>query len=251
MSKHGIIGRIMQLARADISAVVGSAADPGKALDQLLWLYEAGVVEAEQEIAGLADSQQTIRDDQAQDARAAARWVQKAVAASDKADELRAAGAAADADSFDDLARTALARLLTAQSDVAIAQHMIDAQAEWLDKLADGLGQLEARLAELERERDRRTAGRGAGPARPGAAYSADRADVMDPASAVTWFEHIVRQAEARLHDCAGQRPQDGVGQPADAGDQAEIESRLRELKAGRAMASATARAHEQANLSF
>ena len=92
-----------------------------------------------------------------------AQWNEKAAAVSQTADELRAAGIAAEADRFDDLARIALERQLTAESDVRSVQHTMDAQLESVGRLSNGLGQMRAKLSELRHKRDDLDARSGSG----------------------------------------------------------------------------------------
>ncbi len=144
MSKRGIIGRVTQLARANISSMLDSAGDPEEMLDQLLREYTVTISAAEEAIAQLIGNLRIAGDDQAQDAQVIAQWNDKAAAVSQTADELRAAGIAAEADRFDILARIALERQLTAESDVRSVQHTMDAQLESVGRLSNGLGQLRA-----------------------------------------------------------------------------------------------------------
>lgn len=249
MSKQGIIGRVTQLARADISAVLDSAEDPGLLLDQLLRDYTGSISEAEQAIAQLAGNLRLMEDDQEQDARAAASWSREAEATSDKADKLRAAGDAVEADTFDSLARAALERQLICENDVRASQRTIDAQAESVETLACGLGKMTARLSELQHKHDdiaARSRGRNAPSQLPEAAVSAD---ILDPASELPRFEEKVRREEARidshevLEASALDAQFDGL---ADRRNQGATDERLAELKAQRAMASARARARQQ-----
>jgi phage shock protein A len=259
MSKHGIIGRVTQLARANVSAVIDSADDPRQVLDQLLGEYTANIAEAEQAIAQLLGSLRVAEHDQREDAAAARRWSKEAEAASQRADKLRATGDAIEADRFDDLARVAIERQMIAENDADSVQHTIAAQHESIGKLEYGLGEMRIRLLELERKlgpaaADRsRTRPPGATGVSPGADSSGD---ILDPVSEVARFEAKVRREEARV---AGA----GVGADADApptspldaqfaglddlSNAAEIEERLLALKAGRAMASAKAKVKAQA----
>ena len=250
MAKHGISGRVRQLARANIGVMVDSAADPGQLIGQLLLDYTANISAAEQAIAEFAGSLRMMEDDQAQDARAAGQWSGKAEAASRRADELRAGGGAAEADRFDDLARAALERQLIAERDIRAGQHAIDAQSEAFESLRTGLDQMIIRLSELRQRQDSLVSRVPGGPAQAGLPGMSTTADVMDPASEIAGFDERVRQEEARVRG-REERPASSLdAQFAVAGDLAdrtEIEERLQELKADRAMASATARAHDQA----
>jgi phage shock protein A len=252
MSKHGIIGRVTQLARANVDAIITSAQDPQRMLDQLIGAYTTNVAEAEQAIVQLTDNLRLAADDQQEDAWAVAAWGRKAEAASQGADELRAAGEADDADRFDHLARAALGRQMIAENDVEIVEHIITAQHESIDTLSHGVSQMKSKLTGLKRRQDALA---------PGSASTASATtgvplqgaitmiEIMDPSSEVTLFEEEVRQAEARSRDAAEwpASPQDAQFPALDDMDKAAIEERLKAVKAGRAMASVQAKVRAQA----
>ena len=252
MSKHGIIGRVTQLARANVDAIITSAQDPQRMLDQLIGAYTTNVAEAEQAIVQLTDNLRLAADDQQEDAWAVAAWGRKAEVASQGADELRAAGEADDADRFDHLARAALGRQMIAENDVEIVKHIITAQHESIDTLSHGVSQMKSKLTGLKRRQDALA---------PGSASTASATtgvplqgaitmiEIMDPSSEVTLFEEEVRQAEARSRDAAEwpASPQDAQFPALDDIDKAAIEERLKAVKAGRAMASVQAKVRAQA----
>jgi phage shock protein A len=250
MSKQGIVGRVMQLARANVNAMIDSAEDPQKMMDQLVRDYSANISEAEQAIAQTIGSLRMIEDDQAEDAKAAQQWGKKAEAASKKADELRTTGNASEADKFDDLARVALERQMTAENDVVTVQHTIDAQNESVEKLKAGLSQMKIKLSDLQHKRNSLVARARSAQAQNRMQEAVRSVDIMDPASEVGRFEEKVRREEAKVR---GQEELSASSLDAqfasldDADNQAEIENRLKALKAGRAMATATAKAQDQA----
>jgi len=239
MSKHGIVGRVAQLAHANVGAVIDAAEDPRQVLDKLAHDYIATIAEAEHAVAQLEDSRQLTVDDQRADAEAAEMWAAAAATTSQTADELRAAGDAAAADRFDNFARVALARELMAENDVEAGQHTIEAQTESAGILKNRVGRMHAKLSQLTNMRQSLEAGSGARqtpPGRPGRVVR--NIDIMDPASEVALFEDVARSSEAQLSEFAG------TG--ADGAPENEIDERLQGLKLARAMASALARAHDQ-----
>jgi phage shock protein A len=252
MSKHGIIGRVTQLARANVDAIITSAQDPQRMLDQLIGAYTTNVAEAEQAIVQLTDNLRLAADDQQEDAWAVAAWGRKAEAASQGADELRAAGEADDADRFDRLARAALGRQMIAENDVEIVEHIITAQHESIDTLSHGVSQMKSKLTGLKRRQDALAPGSAStAPASTGVPLQGaiTMIEIMDPSSEVTLFEEEVRQAEARSRDAAAwpASPQDAQFPALDDMDKAAIEERLKAVKAGRAMASVQAKVRAQA----
>ena len=97
MAKQSIFGRIAQLAKANINALIDSAEDPGLMLDQMVRDYTNSIAEAESAVAQTIGNLRLMEQDHAEDLINAGDWGRKALAASNKADELRAAGNSADA----------------------------------------------------------------------------------------------------------------------------------------------------------
>jgi phage shock protein A len=255
MSKRGIIGRVTQLSRADVNDVIDSAKDPASVADGLARDFAANIADAEEAIAQVVCDLGANELDREEDAAAVAAWSWAAEATSKRADVLRAAGVAAGADRFDDLARIAIGRQLTAEDDIEILQHAIATQTESIEILANGLHQMRIKLSELRLRQDK-TAGRPGGrqaQSRPESSAGSRESgagprDVVDPASEVARFEQLVQREEARARRAGeGHAPPEPrsavVGQLA--GD-AEIEERLMALKTGRVMAAALARAQDQ-----
>lgn len=134
--KQSILGRITQLAKANVNSLLDRAEDPEKMLDQLIRDYTNNIAEAEDAVAQTIGNLRLLEQDHAEDVAAAQEWGQKALAASQRADQLRAAGQPAEADKFDNLAKVALGK-------------QIDAQFEEL-AMSDAQVEIEARLAELK-----------------------------------------------------------------------------------------------------
>ena len=258
MSKRGIIGRVEQLANADVNALIDSAEDPQQVLDQLARGYATTIAEAEQAVGQLTGNRRIAEDDQQEDAQAAVLWGGAAEATSQTADELRAVGDAADADAFDSLAKVALARQLIAEHDIETLQHTITAQTESVETLANGLYKMHIKTSDLRRRRANLVAhargplaqpeGRG-WRAQPEGKGPGKSVDIMDPASEVARFRDVVRREEARIRgarDVQASLPQAQFAGLDDRANKTEIEERLKALKTGRAMASALARAQDQ-----
>lgn len=244
MSKRGIIGRVTQLSRADVNDLIDLAEDPPKVVDRLVRTYAATIAEAEQAIAQHVLNLGIAELDQEEDAGAAGAWSRAAETTSQRADQLRAAGGAADADRFDALARIALKRQLTVENDIKVAQRTIAAHTESIETLANGLEQMRIRLTEIIHQRDSlagRSGGAQASNLRLGAPLSLD---VLDPASDVARFEEMVRQEEARPQEAGV--PDGQLAEPGHTANVVEVEERLMALKTGRAMAAAMARAQVQ-----
>src|SRR3990170_7757686 len=105
---QSILGRIGQLVRANVNAMLDQAEDPEKMLDQLVRDFTSNIEEAEQAVAQTVGNLRLLEDDQREAQAAHAEWGGKAAAASRKAEDLRGDGNGAEADRFDELAKIAL-----------------------------------------------------------------------------------------------------------------------------------------------
>ena len=123
--KQTILGRIGQLTRANINALLDKAEDPEKMLDQLVRDYTNSIAEAEDAVAQTIGNLRLAEADHAEDVAAAKEWGQKALAASQKADSLRASGQAAEADKFDQLAKIALSKQIGFETEATDAEPSI------------------------------------------------------------------------------------------------------------------------------
>ena len=84
-------------------------------LDQLIRDYTGNIGEAERAMAETIGNLRLAEQDHNEDVSAASEWGSKALAAVSSADQYRSAGDAAKADKFDNLAKVALGRQLTAE----------------------------------------------------------------------------------------------------------------------------------------
>ena len=92
MAKQSIFGRISQLLRANINALIDQAEDPQLMLDQIVRDFTNSIADAEAAIAETIGNLRLLEDDHREDVEAAREWGDKALAASRKGDELRSAG---------------------------------------------------------------------------------------------------------------------------------------------------------------
>lgn len=232
--KQTVLGRIAQLARANIHALLDQAEDPEKMLDQMVRDYRSSIAEAEEAIAQTIGNLRLAEQDRDEDKRAAAEWESKAVAASRKADELRAAGQAAEADRFDGLARIAIERQLSAEAEVRAAEPTIAAQSEIVDKLKTGLQQMKVKLDELQRMRDQLVARQKSAAAQAQVQEAVRSIDLLDPTSEISRFEDKIRREEALVAgrgELASSSLEAQFEELKDHSRDAEVEARLAELK--------------------
>ncbi|WP_030206061.1 PspA/IM30 family protein [Streptomyces sp. NRRL S-87] len=236
MSKQTILGRVAQLAKANINSLLDQAEDPQKMLDQLIRDYTNNISEAEQAVATTIGNLRLLEQDHREDVAAAAEWGGKALAASRKADELRAAGQAADADRFDNLAKVALGRQLQSEKEAAVAEPTIAAQTEVVDRLKAGLDSMKDKLGELQAKRDELVARAKTAQAQNTMLDAVKSIDVLDPTSELSRFEDKVRREEARAmgrQELAASSLDAQFESLDDLGRQSEVEARLAALKSG------------------
>ncbi|WP_338672730.1 PspA/IM30 family protein [Streptomyces sp. SCSIO 30461] len=235
MTKQTILGRVAQLAKANINALLDQAEDPQKMLDQLIRDYTNNIAEAEQAVAGTIGNLRLMEQDHREDAEAAEEWGGKALAASRKADELRTSGQGAEADTFDNLAKVALQRQLQSEREAKTAEPTIAAQTEVVDQLKKGLEQMRAKLGELKAKRDELVARSKSAQAQNQMMDAVKNIDVLDPTSELSRFEDKVRREEAKAlgkQELAASSLDAQFEQLDALGDGAEIEARLAALKA-------------------
>ena len=89
MAQQSILGRIAQMARANINALLDAAEDPEKMLDQMIRDYINNISDAEEAVAQTIGNLRMMEEDSREAGKAAADWGAKAAAAAGKAKELR------------------------------------------------------------------------------------------------------------------------------------------------------------------
>ena len=234
--KQTILGRITQLTRANLNAMIDRAEDPQLMLDQLIRDYTNSIAEAEGAIAQTIGNLRLAEQDHTADLAAAKEWGGKAAAASSRADALRAQGNTADADKFDNLAKVALGKQISFEQEAKDAEPMIASQTEVVDKLKTGLAGMKEKLSDLRRRRDTLVARAKSAEAQAKVQGAVASINVLDPTSEVARFEDKVRREEARV---AGQAELQASSLDAqfeeleDHSVDAEVAARLAALKGG------------------
>lgn len=232
--KSSILGRISQLAKANITALLDRAEDPEKMLDQLVIDFTNSIADAEEAVAQTIANTRVAEADLQIDREAAEEWGRKAAAASVKADDLRTAGDAAGADKFDELARMALSRQIGFEREVRDAEPRIAQQNATVDQLKAGLTAMRTKLEDLKSRRSELVARARAAEAQAQVQDSMGAIDVMDPTSELSRFEDKIRMQEATVQGRAEARAttlEDAFAELEDHSDDAEVEARLAALK--------------------
>ncbi|KAD4060488.1 PspA/IM30 family protein [Arthrobacter yangruifuii] len=234
MVKQSIFGRITQLAKANINAILDQAEDPQKMLDQMVRDYSSNIAEAESAVAQTIGNLRMLQDDYNEDIQNAQNWGNKALAASRKADEFRAAGNTADAEKFDNLAKVALQRQIASENEAKGAEPTIASQEEIVDRLKTGLNQMKGKLDQLSSKRDELIARARTASAQTQMHEAMKSIDVMDSTSEVGRFEEKIRREEARVrgaNELAASSLDAQFESLEDLGEQTEVEARLAALK--------------------
>ncbi len=236
MAKQSIFGRISQLAKANINALLDQAEDPQKMLDQMVRDYTNNIAEAESAVAQTIGNLRMLQDDYQQDIKASQDWGGKALAASRKADEYRAGGNDPDAQKFDNLAKVALQRQMTSENEARSAEPNIASQSDVVEKLKTGLNQMKGKLGELSAKRNELIARSKTVEAQTQVHDALKSIDILDPTSEVSRFEEKIRREEAKVRgqaELAASSLDAQFNSLEDLGEQTEIEARLAALKSG------------------
>jgi len=236
MTKQSIFGRIAQLTRANINALLDSAEDPEKMLDQMVRDFTNSIADAESAIAETIGNLRMLEDDHREDVQAAGEWGRKALAASRKADELRTAGNAVDADKFDNLAKVALGRQLQSEKEAKDAEPQITSQTAVVEQLKTGLNTMKTKLGQLTAKRSELIARSKTAAAQSQVMDAVKSIDMMDPTSEVSRFEDKIRREEAKVRgasELAASSLDAQFESLDDLGELTEVDARLAALKAG------------------
>ena len=238
MTKQSIFGRISTLVRANINSLIDSAEDPQKMLDQLVRDFTNNIADAESAIAETIGNLRLLERDHQEDVQAAAEWGNKALAASRKADEMRASGNTADADKFDNLAKVALGKQIASENEAKAVEPTIASQTTVVEQLKSGLDGMRAKLSELTAKRDELVARAKSAAAQSQVIDAVKSIDLLDPTSEISRFEDKIRREEAKVlgqQEIAASTLDAQFESLDDLDKQAEVDARLAALKAGSA----------------
>jgi phage shock protein A len=236
MAQTTILGRIGQLVRANINAMLDSAEDPEKMLDQLVRDFTNNIAEAEEAVAQTVGNLRLTEDDKKEAGSAAADWGDKARAAARKANELRGAGNATEAEHFDELAKIAIRRQISFENQVKTFETQIAQQTELTDKLKDGLNKLRVKREELVQKRDELVARAKLAQAQSQVQESLQSVSVLDPTSELSRFEEKVRRQEAQVRgreEVAASSIEEQFRALESSEEELDVQARLAELKSG------------------
>ena len=236
MAQTTILGRIGQLMRANINAMLDSAEDPERMLDQLVRDFTNNIAEAEEAVAQTVGNLRLLEEDHREAQQALSDWGSKAQAAARKADEARTGGNSADASRFDELAKIAIRRQISFESSVKTFESQIAQQTELTESLKDGLNKLRAKREELVQKRDELVSRAKMASAQRQVQEAVREVSVMDPTSELNRFEERVRREEAMargMSEVAASSLEEEFASLDDADTEAEVEARLSQMRSG------------------
>ena len=236
MAQTSILGRIGQLVRANVNALLDGAEDPEKMLDQLVRDFTNNIAEAEEAVAQTIGNLRLVEDDAKESRAASIEWGDKAAAASRRADQLRSEGNSTEADRFDELAKIALRRQISYEGQASTLETQAAQQAELAEKLKDGLNKLRAKREDLVLKRDELVSRAKMAQAQEQVQTSLQSVSVLDPTSEISRFEEGIRRQEAMVRgreEVAASSLEEQFASLDDDEDAVEVETRLAQLKSG------------------
>jgi phage shock protein A len=231
-----ILGRVGNILRANLNDMLDRAEDPEKMIDQLVRDYTNDIQEAEAAVAQTVGNLRLTEDDLSRARSEVDEWGSKAGAAAARASESAAAGKDADAQRFDDLAKTALRQQIAYEKRVTALQEMVDQQTQLTDQLKAALTGMRAKLEELHIKRDELAARAKMAEAQRQVQESVQSISTFDPTSELSRYEDQVRREEAMargMAEVAADTLDNQFKELEDADANAEVEARLAALKGG------------------
>ena len=232
--KQSIFGRMSQLLKANVNSLIDKAEDPGKMIDQLIRDYTNEIAEAEKATAQTIGNLRLSEKDYQTDLDAAKEWGNKALAASNKADEMRAAGNQAEAERWDGLAKVAIGKQISFEQNAKDVAPIIEAQNQTVEQLKQGLTEMKSRLEDLKRRRDQLVARQKTAEAQTKVNEAMGSINVLDPTSELSRFEEKVRRSEAQVmgqSELASASVESQFSELETDASDLEVEARLQALK--------------------
>lgn len=232
--KQTILGRITNMAKANINALLDRAEDPEKMLDQMIRDYTNSIREAESAVAQTVGNVRLAEKDLEDDRSAASQWGEKAALASKKAEEARTSGDTAEAERLDNLARLALGKQIDFEQQVKAQEPLLISQKDMAEQLKAGLAGMKTKLEDLKVKRDQLVARQKTAEAQNRVQETAEKFNLADPTSELNRFEEKIRKQEALAAgraELASESLENQFAELEKSGSSAEIEDRLAALK--------------------
>jgi phage shock protein A len=220
--------------------MLDKAEDPEKMLDQMIRDFTDNIQEAEQAVSQTVGNLRLVEDDLKEAQGASTEWTNKAVAASQRADQFRTQGNTAEADKFDELAKIALKRKMSFDDQIKTYTSQVEQQTQLTDKLKAGLNSMRQKREELVQKRDELVARAKMASASVKVQQAVKSISIQDPTSDLNRFEDRIRRQEALargMEEVASSSLEDQLDALDDDMDDLEVEAQLAALKSGGAAA--------------
>jgi phage shock protein A len=227
-----ILGRLGQLVRANVNALIDGAEDPERMLDQLVRDFSSSISEAEAAVAQAIGNLRMLEDDRDEARDAAEEWGRKAAAAAARADQMRAEEPA-ESERFEELAKVALRRQIAFEREFESFEQQIVQQTEMTDKLRNGLDKIRIKREELVRRRNELVGRSKMAEAQSNVQEAVRSVSVLDPSSELGRFEDRIRREEARvrgMEEITASSIDAQFDELDELGDDLEVDLRLKAL---------------------
>lgn len=236
MAKRSIFARMSQLVRANVNTMIDKAEDPEKMLEQMVRDFTNNISEAESAAADVIGNLRMMEQDRDKYFSDADDWGNKALSASQKADQFRDQGKVNEADKFDNLAKIALQRQLDADNSGRSLTGTVETQRGQVDQLTNGLAQMRTKREQLVSKRDELMARTRTAEIQARVSEANKQLSGTDYGSELNRLEDNVRKLEARSMgqmelDSSASSVENDFAQLTDLGETTEIEARLIALK--------------------
>jgi len=135
-----IFSRLIQVIRSNLNALLNNAEDPSKMLEQTLLDLDAAYRKSKDQVARSIADQKRLEQNHKKELAEVDKWHQNAIKAVEKGD--------------DELARQALARKAEHAGFAQQYEHELAAHSANVEKLKDGLRELEHKISEIRRKKN-------------------------------------------------------------------------------------------------
>ncbi len=213
----GILNRISTIARANVNAILDSAEDPEKMLDQLTRDMRDGITQARTEVAKMIADEKELQANYQRSQQLSDDWQNKAALAMQKGSE--------------DLAREALRRKIDYANNAKVYQQQWESQHQAVEKAKADLHELEEKYDSAVRNREALLARHRRAKAQQQVSKVAASISAFDPSSELNRMDERIRLEEARAAATAELQSDTTEDRFAKLTKDSELEDELLKLK--------------------
>ncbi len=238
MAQTSILGRIGQLVRANVNAMLDEAEDPEKMLDQLIRDFTNNIAEAEEAVAQTDRQPPAPRGRRPRGPRGLRRVAEprpRPPRIAPRRSAPRATPPRPTASTVSPSSRSGARSRSRSRSGPSTPRSR--QQTELTDKLKDGLNKLRVKREELVQKRDELVSRAKMAQAQMQVQQTLKEVSVLDPTSELNRFEERIRRQEALargMEEVAASSLEDQFAELESDEEELEVEVRLAELKGKR-----------------